>query len=186
MKPSIKIALVCSVISIGFTMAFYYAGKYEEGYAASPFINLFLLLTAIAGGVFMFKKKDNFADRSFLEDIKQSMQGGILFTIFVSLFVYYYHTNIDTSIIDTKVEGLLELSNDNVPDEVTYKKLQKEDAITWGDKTYMDYKENQEDTVRSMVSATAFALVHVVVGMLLTLFFSIFVTLILRKVVLRQ
>ena len=79
----------------------------------------------------------------------------------------------------------MEMSDKNVPDEVTYKEFQKTDE-TWQDKTFMDYKENQEDQFRSMVSAEAFALVHVVVGMLLTLFFSIFVTLILRKVVLRQ
>jgi len=185
MKPSIKIAFVCSIISIGATLAFFYAGKFQQGYQASPFINLFLLLTAISGGVFMYKKNENFAERSFLEDIKQSMQGGIMFTIFVSLFVYYYHSKMDTSIIDSKVEALMEMSDKNVPDVATYKELQKEDR-TWQDKTFMDYKENQEDQFRSMVSAEAFALVHVVVGMILTLFFSIFVTLILRKVVLRQ
>lgn len=185
MKPSIKIAFVCSIISIGFTLAFYYAGKSVQGYEAAPFINLFLLLTAISGGVFMFKKKENFLERSFLEDIKYAMQGGIMFTIFVSLFVFFYHSKMDTSIIDSKVTALLEMSDKNVPNEEVYKELQKNDK-TWQDKTFMDYKENQEDQFRSMVSAEAFALVHVVVGMLLTLFFSIFVTLILRKVVLRQ
>jgi hypothetical protein len=185
MKSSVKIAIVCSLLSIGFTLAFYFAGKSQEGYEAGPFINLFLLLTAISGGVFSVKKKENFRDRSFLEDIKYAMQGGIMFTIFVSLFVYYYHSSMDTSIIDSKVTGLMEMSDQNVPDEATYKELQKNDN-TWQDKTFMDYKENQEDQFRSMVSAEAFALVHVLIGMLLTLFFSIFVTLILRKVVLRQ
>lgn len=185
MKPSIKIAFVCSILSIGFTLAFYFAGKFQQGYEAGPFLNLFLLLASISGGVFIVKKKENFIDRSFLEDIKYAMQGGIMFTIFVSLFVYYYHSSLDTSIIDTKVAALMEMSDKNVPDEVTYKEFQKTDK-TWQDKTFMDYKENQEDQFRSMVSAEAFALVHVVVGMLLTLFFSIFVTLILRKVVLRQ
>jgi len=185
MKPSIKIAIVCSIISIGITLVFFFAGKFQQGYEAGPFVNLFLLLTSIAGGVFIVKKKENFIDRSFLEDIKFAMQGGIMFTIFVSLFVYYYHSKLDTSIIDAKVAALMENSDKNVPDEATYKVLQKGDK-TWQDKTFMDYKENQEDQFRSMVSAEAFALVHVLVGMLLTLFFSVFVTLILRKVVLRQ
>jgi len=185
MKPSVKIAIVCSIISIGFTLAFYYAGKFQQGYEAGPFVNLFLLLTAISGGVFIVKKNENFRERSFLEDIKYAMQGGIIFTIFVSLFVYYYNLKMDTSIIDAKVALLMENSDKNVPDELTYKILQKND-ITWQDKTFMDYKENQEDQFRGFVSAKAYALVYAVVGMLLTLFFSIFVTLILRKVVLRQ
>ncbi len=185
MKPSVKIAIVCSVISIGFTLAFFYAGKFQQGYEVGPFIKLFLLLAAISGGVFIVKKNENFRERSFLEDFKYAMQGGIIFTILVSLFVYYYHTNMDTSIIDSKVTALMKNSDKNVPDEATYKILQRDD-VTWQDKTFMDYKENQEDQFRSMVSAEAFALVHVLVGMLLTLFFSVFVTLILRKVVLRD
>jgi len=91
----------------------------------------------------------------------------------------------DTSIIDAKVALRMENSDKNVPDEATYKLLQKDDP-TWQDKTFMDYKENQEDQFRGFISAKAFALVHAVVGMILTLFFAIFVTLILRKVVLRQ
>lgn len=185
MKPSVKIAIVCSIISIGFTLAFFYAGKFQEGYEAGPFIKLFLLLSSIAGGVFVVKKKENFIERSFLEDFKYAMQGGIIFTILVSLFVYYYNLKMDTSIIDKKVALRMENSNKNVPDETTYKLLQKDDP-TWQDKTFMDYKENQEDQFRGFISAKAFALVHVVVGMMLTLFFSVFVTLILRKVVLRQ
>jgi len=185
MKPSIKIAIVCSIISIGFTLAFFFAGKFQQGYEAGPFVNLFLLLASIAGGVFVVKKKENFIDRSFLEDFKYAMQGGIVFTILVSLFVYYYNLKMDTSIIDKKIAQRMENSDKNVPDEATYILLQKNDP-TWQDKTFMDYKENQEDKFRGFISARAYALVHIVVGMLLTLFFSIFVTLILRKVVLRQ
>jgi len=185
MKPSVKIAIVCSAISIGITLAFFYAGKFQQGYEVGPFVKLFLLLASISGGVFVVKKKENFIDRSFLEDLKYAMQGGIIFTLFVSLFVYYYNLKMDTSIIDAKVALRMENSDKNVPDEATYKLLQKDDR-TWQDKTYMDYKENQEDQYRGFISAKAFALVHVVVGMILTLFFSIFVTIILRKVVLRQ
>ncbi len=184
MKPPIKVALVCTAISIGIALTFFYTGNSEAGYNSSSFINLFLLLTSIAVGMFIHKQSENFAEKTFLDDIKIAMQGGIVFTVFVAGFIYIYHSKIDTSIIDGKVDALMEISNQNVPDEATYFELQQED-ITWSDKTFMDYRENQEDQIRSMVSATAYALVHVVVGMLLTLFFSIFATIILRKVVLR-
>ena len=185
MKPSVKVALVCSLISIGISLSFYYSDNSVTGYEVGSFVNIFLLLTSIAIGVFVFKKKQNFEQRSFLEDIKIAMQGGIMFTILISSFTYVYHSKIDTSIIDAKVNVRLEYLVKSVPDEATYKELQKKD-ITWEDKTYMDYLENQEDLARSIISAGSLGLMNAVSGMLLTVFFSIFVTIILRKVVLRN
>jgi hypothetical protein len=185
MKPSVKVAFVCSLLSIGISLVFFFTGKSLLGYEVSAFINLFLLLTAIAAGVFLFKKAEGFEQKSFLEDIKIAMQGGIMFTILVSGFIYIYHSKIDKSIIDNKVQTYLEVINSNVPDELTYIELQKDDA-TWKDKTYMDYIENQEDQTRGFISAGSLALMNALVGLLLTIFFSIFTTVILRKVVLRN
>jgi len=188
MKPSVKVALICSVIAIGTMLGFYYSGNSEFGVRVEPFISLFLLLTSIAGGVFMFKQSENFLERSFLEDIKMALQGGIMFTILVSGFVYIYHTKIDASIIDTKVEAFIANVKKAVPDEKTYFELQLKypEDKTWQDKTYLDYMENQEDSARGFISPWSFSIMHTIVGLLLTVFFSIFVTLILRKVVLRQ
>jgi len=184
MKPSVKIALICTVISAAISLLFFYTGYSFLGYKAEPFISLFLLLVSIAGGVFMFKQNENFAERSFLEDIKKAMQGGIMFTLLASGFIYIYHSKIDTSIIDEKVEAFIATVKKNVPDEKTYFELQKNDP-TWKDKSYLDYMENQEDSARGFISAWSFSIIHTIVGMLLTVFFSIFVTVILRKVVLR-
>ena len=166
-------------------MIFFFTGNSKLGYETSVFINLFLLLTAIATGVFLFKKAEGFAEKSFLEDIKMAMQGGVMFTILVSGFIYIYHSKIDSSVIDNKVQAYLDVINSNVPDEATYIELQKDDA-TWKDKTYMDYIENQEDQTRGFISAGSLALMNAIIGVLLTIFFSIFTTVILRKVVLRN
>jgi hypothetical protein len=184
MKPSVKVALICSLISIGIALGFYYSGQSLLGYELAGFINIFLLLISISIGVFLFKKGDDFSDKSFLEDIKIAMQGGVVFTILVSSFIYVYHSKIDTSIIDSKVNERMVYLMDSVPDETTYLQLQKDD-ITWQDKTYMDYLENQEDLARSIISAGSLGLMNALVGLLMTIFFSIFTTVILRKVVLR-
>lgn len=184
MKPSVKVAFVCSLISIGITLGFFYSGKSQMGYEMAAFINLFLLLASIALGVFLFKKSEGFVDKSFLEDIKKAMQGGIVFTILVSGFIYIYHSKIDTSIIDAKVNVRLEYLIKNVPNEAAYLELQKDDPA-WKDQTYMDYLENQEDLARGILSPIILMTMNLIVGMLLTVFFSIFTTVILRKVVLR-
>ena len=55
------------------------------------------------------------------------MQGGLMFTILISSFTYVYHSKIDTSIIDAKVNVRLEYLVKSVPDEATYKELKKKD-----------------------------------------------------------
>jgi ABC-type lipoprotein release transport system permease subunit len=49
----------------------------------------------------------------------------------------------------------------------------------------MDFLENEEDKGNFSMNPTLISLIHTIVGMILTVFFSIFVTVILRKVVLR-
>lgn len=185
MKPSIKVAVVCSFISVVITMTLHSFGKGVLAYEMSSFLNLFLLLAAIAGGLFLYKKSEGFSDKSFIEDIKMALQGGLIYTLLISGFVYYYHTKINTSIIDDKVDDYIEVISQNVPNEATFLEMKKGDK-TWKDKTYLDYIENQEDSARGFISAFSLSIMHTVVGLLLTVFFSIFTTIILRKVVMRD
>ena len=185
MKPSIKVAVVCSFISIVITMTLHSLGKSLLAYETSSFMNLFLLLASIAGGLFLYKKTEKFSKKSFIEDIKVALQGGLIFTLLISGFVYYYHTKINTSIIDEKVDDYIEVISENVPNEAVFLEMKKGDK-TWKDKTYLDYIENQEDSARGFISAFSLSIMHTLVGLVLTIFFSIFTTIILRKVVLRD
>lgn len=112
------------------------------------------------------------------------MQGGIIYIIFMGLFVYYYHSSIDTSIIETKRQERLELIDENVPNEKAYLELQANDP-TWKGKSYLDYVENQQDSIYTFISAKSIAIASVIVGLFLSVFFSIFSVIILRKAVLR-
>ncbi|MGV6861654.1 MAG: DUF4199 family protein [Putridiphycobacter sp.] len=184
MKPTVKVALVCVLISASITMIFFYAGKSEMGYEISNFINLFMLLTAISVGLFLTRKALKFAETNFLEDIKSAMQGGIVYIILMGLFLYVYHLKIDPSIVNQKREQRIELLDEIVPNEAAYLELQKEDA-TWKGKSYLDYLENQHDSISLFISAKFFAIANVIVGLILSVFFSVMTVIILRKVVLR-
>jgi len=184
MKPSIKIALVSVAISIALALIFFYFKQNLLWYKLSSFIHIFLLLSSIAVGLFLTKKEEGFKQQHFLDDIKIAMQGGIIYIILMGFFTFYYHSSIDTSIVDTKREEWMTSIEDNVPNEAAYIELQKQDP-TWKGKSYLDYIENQQDSVYTFISAKSIAIASVVAGLFLTLFFSIFSVIILRKAVLR-
>ncbi|HIP35488.1 MAG TPA: hypothetical protein EYG85_01390 [Crocinitomix sp.] len=184
MKPSVKVALVSVLISISLALIMLYLNLNTLWFSSSNFIHIFLLLTSIAVGLFLTKKVTAFAQLHFLEDIKIAMQGGMMYVIFMGFFIYYYHSSLDTSIVDTKRLEWIQSIEENVPNEQVYLELQEKDP-TWRGKSYLDYIENQHDSVYAFISAKSIAIANVVAGLFLTLFFSIFSVLILRKAVLR-
>ncbi len=184
MKIPVRIALICFLVSIVITLGFYYGGKPIIAAELNGFWNIFLLLSAIAIGLFTVRQKEGFVENSFIDDFKISMQGGAVFVLLLALFTYLYHTRIDTEYVEGRLIERLDANIQNVPDEATYLKLQKEDP-TWADKSYLDYIENQEDQATPILSAKSLAIGYLAFGLVMALFFSIFTTLIFRKVVLR-
>lgn len=185
MKPSVKVAFVCSFITILITLGAYYNGKSELWFNKGALITLFLLMSSIAIGVFLTKKKDNYKANSFLDDFKVSMQGGIMFTILISIFTYFYYSKIEIELLPKFRMEKMASKKILIPNEAAFEKMRTENVF-YKNRTYMDFLENEEDKGTGSMNPTIIALIHAVVGMLLTIFFSIFVTLILRKVVLRQ
>lgn len=185
MKYPLRIAMVCFLISVAATLGFYYAGQPIIAAEQNFFWNIFLLLTAIALSLFMVKKQANFEDKTFVEDFKVAMQGGLVFVVLISLFVYVYHTSVDTNYIETRLTERMDYTIDNVPDEAAFAELQEADP-TWQDKSYLDFIENQEDQAVPFISAKSLATGYLGFGLFMAMFFSIFTTFIFRKVVMRD
>ncbi len=183
MRMPLRVAMVCFLISVGITMGFYVAGKSIFAAQVNGLWNMFLLLCSIGLGLYLSKRKQGYdQSSSFAEDMKISVQGGIVFVVLLSLFTYVYHSRIDTSFVDLKLNERLEASMKNVPNEAAYAELQKTD-MTWKDKSYLDYIENQEDQAVLGLSAKSLAIGYLGIGLFLTLFFSVATTFIWRRIV---
>ena len=175
MKPSVKVALVCSLISIGITLVFFYSGKSDVWFAKGALVNLFLLISAIGVGVFLYKKSEGFSEKGFVDDLKMAMQGGIVFTIMVSGFTYFYYSKIEVNLLEDFRQEKLAEKKALIPNEAAYLEMQKTNP-NYKDKTYMDFMENEEDKGSFSMNAKIITLFHSILGMLFSVVFSIFVT----------
>ena len=184
MKTSVKFGLAFALLWIIISMIIFYSGYSKETFNIGILINLFLLMTATAVGLFMTKKEQKFEKGNFIRDFKTATQSGVIYAIVVAGFVYLYHEVIDTSIRSALIEARIEALHTAVPDSETFKELQANDP-TWRDKSYDDYIENQEDQFKSVFSSFSVFVAHLMGLTFFSLLFAFFSTLILRKIVLR-
>ena len=188
MKTSVKVALGTALIWIIITLIAFLAGYSESFFVFGILLNIFLLLMAIAAGLFFTRKETGFAPSIFLDDFKTALQSGLVYALIIAAFVYLYHATIDTSIRQNLVELRMEAIHKMVPDEATFKELQENDPnfLQWKDKGYDDYMENQEMSIQGIISAFSVFIFHLMGLFIFSMFFAFFGTIIIRKVVLRQ
>jgi len=185
MKTSVKVAFGISLVWIIVTLILFLAGFSKQAFVIGIMINLFCLLVSISLALFYTKREKNYDESFFLDDFKIALQGGIVYTLIISGFIYVYHEYIDSSIKDALVQDRVTALHEAYPDEAAYLKLQAVDA-KWKDKSFDDFIENQEDQTKGIISSFSVFVFHLMGLFIFAMFFSFFATIIMRKIILRQ
>ena len=185
MKTTVKIGLAGALVWIIITLIAFLSGESFSFFIPGIFINILGLLATIGVAMFVVKKEDKYSiSGPFLQDFKDAMQAGVIYTIVIAGFIYVYHSNIDPSILNKLREAQFEAINEAIPDAETYQELLGDDNV-WRNKSYDDYIENQEDNARIGVSPGIVFFIHFAGLFMFSFFYSFFVVLILRKIVLK-
>jgi len=186
MKTSVKAGILFSLIWIIIVLVAFLAGYSVDFFLISELLSLLLLVGAIFVGLFLTKKENGYEKVNALEDFKVAMQSGIVYTIIVTGFVYVYHNQIDPSIKESFINQRITALHEEYPDEVTYQENLQSKDLKWQDFSYDDFIENQEDQTRSFIGPFFTSFFHLMVLFMFSLFYSFFVMLVLRKVILRH
>jgi hypothetical protein len=184
MKTSVKVALGMAMIWIILALVIYLAGYSREAFGMGIMINMLCLLVSVCLALFFTKREQKYSAGIFLEDFKVALQGGVVYAIVVSAFVYIYHEYIDSGIKDSLIENQVNMLHERYADKSAYEELQRQDP-TWKDKTYDDFIENQEIQFESVYTSFSVFVFHLALLFIFSMFFAFFGTLIMRKVILR-
>lgn len=185
MKTSVKAGIFFALIWIIIVLSAFLAGFSVDFFLISELLSLLLLLGAIFTGLFLSKKENGYEKVNALDDFKVAMQSGIIYTIIITGFVYLYHNQIDTSVKESFINQRIEMLHAEYPDLASYEALQAKDP-KWAEKSFDDFIENQEDQTKSFIGPFFTSFFHLMVLFMFSLFYSFFVTIVLRKVILRQ
>lgn len=94
MRPTVLSGLSFALLWITIKMIFFWSGAYLYNVVPTVLINMFLLLMAIAVGLY-YQKRNEDERGNALQDIKNGLTAGVPYAVIVSVFIYFYYSSID-------------------------------------------------------------------------------------------
>ena len=185
MKSALKIALFFAFSWIGVKLAFFYLDWFQEDIFVTGLINNFFLLAAIALGLYAEKKKEGFGKGSAFSDIKSAMVAAAPYAVIVSVFMFFYYRDINPNFTERKLTERMDIVYSAMEREsyVDSLKLQNRDFnVMSNDEIYVHIRQEMASAYAPSSLLTFSLLGLMVLGMT----YSIFVTLIFRKILFRD
>lgn len=185
MRPALKVALIFAAAWIVVKLAFFGLGIFQGDIFVPGLINNLFLLGAIGVGLYLEKKKEGFGEGTALSDIKHSMVAGAPYAVIVSVFMFFFYNNINPDFIEQRRTERMDLIYGEMQREsyVDSLKMQNQDfEVLTNDEIFKTIKKDT-DSALSANSLLVFSLLGLIV---LSLTYAIFVTIIFRKILLRD
>lgn len=156
----------------------------EDSLKPAILLNMLFLILAITVGLFLQKRKDS-EDGNALRDIKNGMTAGVPYAIIVSVFIYFYYSKIDPEYIQSKLADTeIELKK-SMEDPIKFKTLKDSNP----DFEVMTDKQIIKSVIKNskgVYNAKSTAITSLLAMTLYATLNSIFITIILRKIVFRR
>jgi len=181
MKVTFKTAIVCALIWIGFKMLSFGVGwNVPSNTALFVMTNMLLLLAAVAIGLYLQKRK-GVEDDNILTDIKNGMSAGVIYSMIISAFLYFYYEKIDPDYNRKMVaerEAYFQSVIDNPVELKKIKANNKNLEIMSREEILQEFRKTPQ-----MLFSGGFIMTYGVLAMLmLSTFYSVITAIIFRKV----
>lgn len=185
MRPALKYGLLFAAGWIVLKMIFRALGVLQDELFVPGLINNLFLLLAIAFGLFFEKKKEGFANGTALSDIKNSMIAGTPYAVIVSVFIFFYYKDIAPEFAEHKAEQRIDMLYDAMQRPSFVDSLKASD-VKFEVMTDQEIFIEQKESIVSSFDAN-FMLTFSLLGLIvLAVTYSIFITVIFRKILLRD
>lgn len=185
MRPALKSALFFAATWIIIKLVFYYVGIFQEDIFLPGLINNFFLLTTIAVGLYLEKRREGLGEGTALSDIKNAMVAGAPYALIVSVFLFFYYKDINPDFAQDRLSERMDLLYDNMQRKsfVDSLKVQNQDLnVLSNDEIYLHIKEESASAYSPKTLLTLSLLGLIVLGFT----YAIFTTVIFRKVLLKD
>ena len=179
-----KIAVICATIWIFLKYMTFMSGKSIEWFNVSMMANNFLLLTAIAVSIFLSKKALGFNTGKKRDDLKTGIFAGMIYTLMVVGFTYYYNAKIDSAVLDDRVaQRILVLEDLISTDEglAAYQERSPQDKSL----TKEAIVSNERQAAESFINPKVVTILMLMFFTLLVIFYAFFITLVIHKIYLK-
>lgn len=184
MRVTVKVGILLAILWMIFKVIYHLSMPNSTDLTISIFTNMFLLITAISFGLYLQKKKEGSNQGNALSDIKSGMSSGVPYAVLVSVFMYVYYTNINPSYIQQIRKPFVEKLKEDLSTEEKVAKLKKLNPELETKTKSEIYKEGLKN-IQFQTNPKSTSIISLLALILLTTFYSIIITIILRKTIFR-
>ncbi len=185
MRPALKASLFFASTWVLLKLLFMQLNILQDDIFVTGLINNFFLLAAIALGLYLEKKKEGLAAGSALSDIKNAMVAGAPYSLIVSVFMFFYYQDIQPDFIENRIQERMDIVYKSMEREsyVDSLKMQNQDLNVLSNEEIYAYIKSETESALSPKTILTLSLLGLIV---LSLTYAIFITVIFRKVLLRD
>ena len=183
-KFALRFGLICAALWILLKILVFFAGKSIDLFDFTVMANNFFLLGSVSLTIFMIKKSEKFRDVPQLDDIKAGIFGGIIYTTTVVLFSYIYNSNIDSSILEYKIEQRVAQVQKAIASDADFEKFKQANSEA-SKFTREQIIERERESTANFLNPKVSALLLMMFFTLLTIIYAFFITLVIRKIYLK-
>lgn len=185
MKGPVSFGFLFAFVFIIVKMTMHFGGLFEGNILPTSFLNILLLLLAVAIGLYQYIRNREPAYETLLQEVKQGLKPGIVYTLLVSGFLFLYYNNIDRSIIETMQQQRIEEFSKGLENPSTLAEIRKSNEA-FELMTPEEILEEVKSNVDQFISAKSLFLMSLMSLMLLSIIYSLLVTIIYRNVLFRK
>lgn len=95
MSVTFKAGIIAAFAWISIRLVLFYMGIGVDEVSPFVFLNMLGVTAAITVGMFLSKRQQKEESNALL-DIKNSMKAGVIYTVLVSVFIYFFYQNINS------------------------------------------------------------------------------------------
>ena len=177
-------------IGIGFALAWciikYAFFLYDPMAEIKPMvmINILFMLCSIAVGLYYHKRSDTEGSNALL-DIKNAMKAGFPYTMVVCLFLYFYYAKINPEYNQRQISDMQYELKKVLDDPAKFEDL-KNSNTGFEVKTKEEILSEMTKSSKAFYSASAITTIGLLAMLILSILYSILVTVVYRRIVFRD
>lgn len=184
MRKSFQIGIFFAFIFIILKMVTYFAGILTGQIKVFALINLLFLIVAISYALYNYMNGGEKGNADFMNEIKESMRAGVLYVVIVSGFLFVYYNNIESDFFPNLEKERYEFIRQTVDDPQKLSEIKKMNPAF----ELMEPDEivkNQMKQFEMFMSPNFTALLTLLGMLIMSILYSVFVTMIYRKLLFR-
>ena len=184
MRVTVKTGIITALVWIAIKLILFATGISQHNIVPLVMLNILGVLVAVSVGLYLHKLKSG-EDSTSLTDIKNGMASGVPYALVVSVFLYFYYTNIDP---DYNAHQIAEfetalLKDLNDPEKFEQIKASNEDFEV---KTKEEIFDTLVQGPHAFFKAGSTMVISMLALLLLATMNSIFVTAVYRRFIFRR